>query len=132
MGRGVPEWVGGRGALAVEGVDLKSVLMQDPPSPRTASDGSLFGNAPAWYKSLSAPGTSLHIASLVVDTAWHYMTHGASFFFIFRVRQTRERYIVLVLYGLTRTGYRLWIFNISATPFAICHKTVKIALNGPW
>jgi hypothetical protein len=31
----------------------------------------------------------------MVDTAGHHMTHEASFFLIFRERQSSERYVVL-------------------------------------
>ena len=67
----------------------------------------------------------------MVDTTRHHMTHGASFLFIFWVCHARESYVVLVLYGLTGTGYCLWILDISATTFAISHEVIKVASNRP-
>jgi len=66
-----------------------------------------------------------------MDTTRHDMTNGASFFLILRVRQSSERYVVLVFYGLRKAGYCLWIITVSATAFTIGHKVIKVASNGP-
>jgi hypothetical protein len=56
-----------------------------------------------------------------MDTARRHMTDGASFFFIFEVRQALKRYPVPVLHWLPGTGCRSWIFNISAATFTVGH-----------
>jgi hypothetical protein len=62
----------------------------------------------------------------MVDTAGQHVTHEASFFLIFRERQSSERYVVLVFYGLRKASYCFWILTISATAFAICHKVITV------
>ena len=64
-----------------------------------------------------------------MDPTRHYMTHGASFIFTFEVCHARESHVILVFYGRRGTSYCLRIIAISATPFAVCHKVIKIAPN---
>ena len=99
------------------------------PPQQTETAGPYLLKHPHDTSLLSASGASLHIASFMMDTTRHYMTHGASFIFTFEVCHARESHVILVFYGRRGTSYCLRIIAISATPFAVCHKVIKIAPN---
>lgn len=65
----------------------------------------------------------------MVNTTGYYITHGASFFLTLRIRQSSERYVVLVFHGLRKAGYCLWIITVSTTAFAIGYKLIKVTSN---